>query len=72
MSPETTSRLSDSDLAEIESLARANTGEPYRGPLLALVDEVRRLRSVVSSAGLVSCNGPGSAGQEAGSTQGSA
>ena len=72
MSPETSHRLSDADLAEIERLARENAGEPYRGPLLALVDEVRRLRSVVSSSGLVSCNGPGSAGQEAGSVQGSA
>ena len=33
-------------LAEIERLARENTGKTYRGPLLALVDEVRRLREV--------------------------
>lgn len=46
-------RLSDADLEEIERLARDNAGEPYRGPLLALVDEVRRLREVVSGAGLV-------------------
>ncbi len=40
-------RLTESELAEIERLARANTGEPCRGPLLALVGEVRRLREVV-------------------------
>ena len=34
------------DLDEIEELARANESETYRGPLLALVDEVRRLRGV--------------------------
>ena len=40
-------RLTESDLDEIEDLARSNTGEPVKGPLLALVDEVRRLRGIV-------------------------
>ena len=40
------SHLTEAELAEIERLAREDTGEPYRGPLLALVDEVRRLRRV--------------------------
>ena len=39
--------LTEATLAEIEHLARENTGEPYRGPLLALVGEVRRLRGIV-------------------------
>ena len=39
--------LSESDLAEIEDLAKANAAETYRGPLLALVAEVRRLRGIV-------------------------
>ena len=38
--------LTEPDLDEIEELARANESETYRGPLLALVDEVRRLRGV--------------------------
>ncbi len=46
-------RLSEADLAEIESLARTDTAEPYRGPPLALVDEVRRLQGVIRSSGLV-------------------
>ena len=36
--------LTEADLTEIERMARENAGEPYRGPLLALVEEVRRLR----------------------------
>ena len=36
--------LSESELDEIERLARTDVAEAYRGPLLALVDEVRRLR----------------------------
>jgi len=44
---DTERRLTESDLAEIEHLARENESETYRGPLLALVDEVRRLRGVV-------------------------
>ncbi len=39
--------LSESDLDEIERLARTDAAEAYRGPLLALVDEVRRLRAIV-------------------------
>ncbi len=41
------SSLSESELDEIERLARTDAAEAYRGPLLALVDEVRRLRAVV-------------------------
>ena len=40
-------RLTETDLEEIERMAGENAGEPYRGPLLVLVDEVRRLREVV-------------------------
>ena len=40
-------RLTDGDLDEIERLAGTDAAEAYRGPLLALVDEVRRLRAVV-------------------------
>ena len=40
-------RLTESDLDEIEDLAKANAAETYRGALLALVDEVRRLRGIV-------------------------
>ena len=39
-------RLTETDLEEIEHIARENAGEPYRDPLLALVAEVRRLREV--------------------------
>ena len=39
--------LTETDLEEIERMARENAGEPYRRPLLALVEEVRRLRAVV-------------------------
>ena len=39
-------QLTEPDLDEIERMARKNAGEPYRGPLLALADEVRRLREV--------------------------
>ena len=38
--------LTEHELMEIESMARENAGEPYRGPLIALVDEVRRLREI--------------------------
>ncbi len=44
--PDIQGRLTDAELAEIECLAREDSGERYRGPLLALVDEVRRLREV--------------------------
>ncbi len=30
-------RLTETDLDAIERMARENAGEPYRGPLLALV-----------------------------------
>ena len=40
-------RLTETDLEEIERMARENAGEPYRRPLLALVEEVRRLKAVV-------------------------
>ena len=39
--------LTDADLDEIEDLARTDAAEAYRGPLLALVAEVRRLRGIV-------------------------
>ena len=39
-------RLTESELEEIERMAREDPAETYRGPLLALVDEVRRLREV--------------------------
>ena len=51
--------LSEADLDEIENLARSNAAEAYRGPLLALIDEVRRLRKVIYSSGLTRCDGPG-------------
>ena len=44
--PDALSRLTETELEEIERMARENSGEPYRGPLLALVAEVRRLRGV--------------------------
>ncbi len=45
--PDTRERLTEHDLQAIERLARENAGEPYRGPLLALVAEVRRLRKAL-------------------------
>ncbi len=39
--------LTDAELDGIERLARTDAAEAYRGPLLALVDEVRSLRAVV-------------------------
>jgi hypothetical protein len=44
--PDPTPPLSESDLNEIERLAALNASETYRGALLALVGEVRRLRGV--------------------------
>ena len=41
------SALTETELEEIERMARENAGEPYRGPLIALVGEVRRLRGIV-------------------------
>ena len=52
--------LTEADLLEIEALARENHSETYRGPLLALVDEVRRLRQIVLTAR------PGAARSQAG------
>ncbi len=48
--------LTEAELAAIERLARENTGEPYRGPLLALVDEVRRLWEVALGRKVTSGN----------------
>jgi hypothetical protein len=42
-----TPTLSEVDLNEIERLATLNASETYRGALLALVSEVRRLRGVI-------------------------
>lgn len=39
--------LTDATLDEIEALAQTNAAETYRGPLLALVEEVRRLRAML-------------------------
>ena len=50
------SRLTEAELAEIERLARASAGEPCRGPLLALVGEVRRLREAMLGRGVTSGN----------------
>ena len=44
--PDARDPLTEPDLDEIEELARANESETYRGALLALVAEVRRLRRV--------------------------
>ena len=46
--------LTEPSSEEIESMARENAGEPYRGPLIALVDEVRRLRALILEG---SCGG---------------
>ncbi len=43
-------RLTESDLEQIEALAHKDSAENFRGPLLALVDEVRRLRGAVLGA----------------------
>ena len=42
-----TTPLSDAALNEIEALAMTNAAETYRGALLALVEEVRRLRGMI-------------------------
>ena len=44
--PDARGRLTEHELEEIERMARENAGESCRGPLLALVAEVRRLREV--------------------------
>ena len=46
----------ESDLDAIEELAKANESETYRGPLLALVGEVRRLREVARGREVASGN----------------
>ncbi len=38
-------------LDEIEQLAKSNAAETYRGALLALVEEVRRLRGMILDGG---------------------
>ena len=45
---ESIGRLTEAELEEIEHLARENRSETYRGALLALVDEVRRLRRIAT------------------------
>ena len=45
--PDTRGHLTEAELAAIERLARGNASETYRGPLLTLVGEVRRLRGGV-------------------------
>ncbi|MCH7643398.1 MAG: hypothetical protein IH974_01060 [Myxococcales bacterium] len=45
--PDSVGRLTEAELAQIERLARENAAETYRGALLALVDEVGRLREMV-------------------------
>jgi hypothetical protein len=39
--------LTEAALDEIETEAKTNAAETYRGPLLLLVGEVRRLRGIV-------------------------
>ena len=46
--PDARDRLTESDLEQIEALAHKDSAENFRGPLLALVDEVRRLREVAT------------------------
>lgn len=45
--------LTEADLDEIEELAKTNAAETYRGALLALVSEVRRLREKILNGGEV-------------------
>jgi len=45
--PDSVGRLTETELEEIEVIARENAAETYRGVLLALVDEVRRLRATI-------------------------
>ena len=51
--PDPRPQLTEADLNEIEALAKENESETYRGPLLALVDEVRRLRKAMLQGGEV-------------------
>ncbi len=48
--------LTEPDANEIEEFARTNESEPYRGPLLALVEEVRPLREVALGREVTSGN----------------
>ena len=48
------------DLAEIEALAKSDVGEPCRGALLVLVEEVRRLRREVTLEPVSECESGGS------------
>ena len=43
--------LTAAELDEIEEPAKSNAGETYRGALLALVEEVRRLRGMILDGG---------------------
>ncbi len=54
--PDAAGHLTETELEEIERMARENAGEPYRGPLLALVDEVRRVREVALGREVTSGN----------------
>ncbi len=47
--------LTELELAEIEELAKSNAAETYWGPLVSLVQEVRRLRRTVERSGRVVC-----------------
>jgi hypothetical protein len=44
--PDPRPQLAEADLDQIEALAKTNAAGRYRGALLALVVEVRRLRAV--------------------------
>jgi hypothetical protein len=48
--------LTEPDLEEIERLAREKASETYRGALLALVAEVRRLRRIATGREVASGN----------------
>ena len=54
--PDAQGHLTEPELAAIERLARENSSEPYRGPLLVLVGEVRRLREVALEREVTSGN----------------
>ena len=54
--PESVGRLIETELEEIEHMAQANAGKPYRGPLLAVVEEVRRLREAALGREVTSGN----------------
>ena len=54
--PDRGGRLTEAELAEIERIARESAVETYRGPVLALVGEVRRLRGIVLGREVTSGN----------------